>query len=183
MWSGIYYIIVIVVAVWAVLTGYRKGLLRQMPGVLGMAFGIVAAGMLGPECYDVVDGWLPASVSGFRRPFVIQTLCCGIIYLVVAAVVGFCAIPLGALVGRLGWGVLDSIGGAVFRTLQYLIVLSIFYNLLVDINPAGELTRSSSRHDGNIVEGVMKIAPSLMGFPDAEEVAYRQQLEDAKKIS
>ena len=47
----------------------------------------------------------------------------------------------------------------------------------------GGLARTARFHDGNIVEGVMKIAPAVLGFPDGEEVGHYQQLEDAKKIS
>lgn len=183
MWNGAYYIIVVIVAVWGILTGYRKGLLRQAGGVLGVAFGIAATRMLSPDFADAVDGWVPSWISGFNRPFVVDTLACGIVYILSSGFISLCTMPLGRIIGILGAGVLDSIGGAVFRLFQVLMVLSIVYNLLVALSPTSDLTRSSNRHDGNIVEGVMKIAPPILGFPGAEEVAYRQQLEDARKIS
>lgn len=183
MWTGAYYLLVIIVAVWAILTGYRKGFLRQLNGLTGVAFGIVAARLMAPDFTVVVDGWMPEGFRGFNRTFLCDTLAAGIIYIIVASLVTLATVPVGRLVSSLGDGVLNSIGGAIFRCFQFLMVLSIVYNLLVDLNPRSELTRSSRLHDGNIVEGVMQIAPSILGFPGAEEVDYRQQLEDAKKIS
>lgn len=183
MWNGFYYVIVVIVAVWGIFTGYRRGFMRQMGGVLSVAFGIVATRLVSPDFITVVDGWFPPSFNGFNRPFVCSTIACGIIYIAVSSLIALLAWPVGRLLAVLGVGVLDSICGSVFRLFQVLILVSIFYNLIADFNPAGDLTRSSSRHDGNLVEGVLKIAPAVLGFPDAEEVAYRQQLEDAKKIS
>lgn len=183
MWSGVYYIIVVAAAVWAVVTGFRRGFMRQTGGVLAVAFGIAASRILSPELSPSVDEWLPPQLNGFNRPFVCATLTCGGIYLIVAALVSICSLPLGKLLGMLGMGVLNSIGGAVFRLFRVLLVVSIFYNLISDLSPAGDLTRTSSLHDGNIVEGVIKIAPPLLGFQGAEEVAFRQQMEEAKKIS
>lgn len=183
MWTGIYYIIVVIVAVWAVFSGYRKGFMRQMNGVLGVAFGIAAARMLAPEFEGTVNSWLPTAFSGFSRQFFCTTLTNGLIFVITGGIIAFCTYPVGKLVSVLGSGMLNAIGGALFRLFQFMMVLSIVYNLLVDLSPASDLTKSSRLHDGNIVEGVMKLAPDIIGFPGAEEVAYRQQLEDAKKIS
>lgn len=183
MWNGAYYIIVVIVGVWCIFSGYRKGLMRQMGVVLAVAFGIACSRLFGPEFMPHVDEWLPASLRGFNRDFVCQTLTYGSIYLLAECLVALFTMPVGKLLRFLGSGILDSLSGAVFRLFQGLMVLSIVYNLLVDLNPDSELTRSSRLHDGNLVEAVMKVAPAILGFPDAEEVAYRQQLEDAKKIS
>lgn len=183
MLNGIYHIIVIAVAVWGIVTGYRKGFLRQLGGFVGVAFGIVAARLFSFELHPHVEGLVPEFVAGFKREFVVDTLTCGVIYLLVAGIVELFAFPLGKMMKVFGSGVLDSIGGAVFRLFKYLMVVSIAYNLIVDMNPSGSLTTSSRQHDGNVVEGVIKVAPAVLGFPDGEEVGYRQQLEDARKIS
>lgn len=183
MWNASFYILIVIVAVWGILTGYRKGLMRQTGGVLGVAFGIVAARMLGPEFMETVDGWIPAFINGFNRQFLCETLSFGLIYIIVSGLVEVCTLPLGKLMSLITIGILDSIGGAVFRLFQLLMIISIVYNFLADLSPESDLTRTSSRHDGNIVEGVMMIAPPILGFQGAEEVAFQQQMEDAKKIS
>lgn len=178
-----YFILVVLVAVWSIATGYGKGIMRQLGGVLGVAFGIVGVRMLAPGFIDTVNGWLPDSFQSFNRPFVCQTLCCTLIFLLIWGIICLATLPLGQLMKVFGSGVLNSIAGAIFRLFQWLLVTSLVLNLLADIYPSSDLTRTSRLHDGNIVEGVLKIAPALLDFPDAEEVAYRQQLEDAKKIS
>lgn len=183
MWIGFYYIIIVVAAVWAVITGFRRGFMRQTGSLLATAFAVVAARLLAPEIIPAIDGWLPPFVSGFNRPFICQTLAAGAIFFAVYGLISLCVWPLNRLIGLLGYGVLNSIAGAVFKLFVSLLFLSILYNLLVDLDPKSDLTRSSSRHDGNLTEAVMKIAPPILGFTGAEEVAYRQQLEDAKKIS
>lgn len=181
--NGAYHIIVIIVAVWGILTGYRKGLLRQTGGVLGVAFGIVAARSLAPEFLPMVDHWLPPLITGFKRDFLLQTLTVGMIYLVSYSFVQACCIPINKLMIFLGGGIINKLAGAVFRTFKYLLMISILYNIIIDICPDTGLAKSSRLHDGNVVEGVIQIAPAVLGFPGGEEVAFRQQLEDAKKIS
>lgn len=174
---------VVAFSVWAVLTGFRKGFFRQTGSFLALAFAIVAARLLSPELIATVDGWIPQFYNGFNRIFICRTAACGVIYFITYAIVSFCGIPLGKVVGMLGSGMLDSIAGAVLKLFITLMAISIVYNFIVDLQPASQLTRSSSQHDGNLLEGVMKIAPPFLGFTGAEEVAYLQQMEEAKKIS
>lgn len=181
--SGIYHIVIIVVAVWAVFTGYKRGFFRQIGEVLAVVTGIVVVRICASECYEFADEAVPGFVSGFNRPFLVKTLTCTILYVVVYSIIALITMTLGKLINVVGGDILNSIGGAVFRLFQWLIFLSLAYNLIADMSPSGTLTRSSRLHDGNVVEGVIKIAPAVLGFPDAEEVGHYQQLEDAKKIS
>lgn len=180
---GTYFIVVIAVTVWGTVTGFRKGIFRLMGQVLAVAFGISAVRLLAPSYIATIDSWIPPAISGFQRSFLAQTFTCSIIYIGVVWIVSLVTFPLGKILRVLGSGVLSSIAGALFRTFQYLMLVSIAYNLIVDMDTTGSLARTARFHDGNIVEGVMKIAPAVLGFPDGEEVGYYQQLEDAKKIS
>lgn len=183
MMSGLFHLVIIVAGIWAIFSGYKAGFMRQLGLLVGLTFAIVAARLLAPEIREWTDGWVPGSVSGFNRPFLVQTLAASIIFLGVFGVVALMAIPLGNFVKVLGRGILNSICGAVLRLFLILMVLSVLYNIIVDFYPAGSLSRSSRLHDGNVVESVIKIAPSMLDFPPGEEVSHRQQLEDAKKIS
>lgn len=181
--NGVYYILIIAVGVAGMFFGYRRGFLRQIGGVLGMTFGIVAGRMFSGDIIPYIDDFIPSYVLGFRRDFVIQTVTCGLIYLVVSYFIQLCCFPLGKIMSFIGGGMADQIVGAAFKMFKYLFILSIFYNVIVDWNPKGSLSKSSRLHDGNLVEGVIKIAPPILGFPDGEEVSKRQQLEDARSIS
>ena len=183
MWNVVYHIIVIALAVWGILTGYRKGLMRQLGSLIAVAFGIVLTIVLAPDFYSSMDNFIPGFVDGFKREFIVKTLSCTIIYVLVTGLLELIAIPLGKLMKVVHTGLVNSIAGALFRTFQLLMLISLFYNLIIDFNPSGSLTRISRLHDGNVVEGVIKVAPAILGFPDGEEVAHYQQLEEAKKIS
>lgn len=181
--SGLYHILVIGVAVWAIVSGYRRGLFRQLGAVVAVVTGIVCARILAPLCLDWIGERLPDFISGFKRDYVVMSLAYGGIFLVATYAVLLVASPIGKLLKVLDGSVLNNIAGALFRLFQYMMILSVFYNIIGDMQPSGPLIQTSRRHDGNVVEGVVKIAPAILGFPDGEEVGYRQQLEDAKKIS
>lgn len=183
MWYGIYPLIVIAVAVLGIVTGYRKGIYRQLGGVLAVGFGIAAVHLFADDFLQWVDGIMPPFISGFHRSFLAQTLTCGIIYGAVVGLVSLATFPLKTVMMVVKSGVISDILGAAFRAFRYLMIISIFYNLLVDIDSTGTLARTARYHDGNVVEAVLKIAPAVLDFPSAEEVGHQQQLEDAKKIS
>lgn len=148
-----------------------------------MAFGIVTVRMTAPECIHYVEGFIPVQITGFKRAFLVETVTCGVIYIAVAWFIQLCCFPISKMMVVFGNGILNMIFGAAFRMFKYLFILSIVYNVLGDLNPSGTITKSSRQHDGNVVEGVMKIAPPILDFPGGEEIGRRQQLEDAKKIS
>lgn len=183
MLIAIYHLIIIGVAVWAILTGYRRGFLRQIGNVVAVVVGIVVVMVFSAEFTPQVDGFVPGFISGFNRSFFVITLTSMLLFFFVYSILALVCIPIGKMMRVMPGNIINSIGGAVFKLFQWLLFISLAYNLLADLRPASDLTRSARLHDGNIIEGVIKLAPSIMGFPDAEEVGYRQQLEDAKKIS
>ena len=56
----IYQLIVLIVAAAALIIGFRKGLARQTPAVIGVAFGIISGRLLAPGHNDVLYGALPS---------------------------------------------------------------------------------------------------------------------------
>ncbi|MCH5214634.1 MAG: CvpA family protein [Muribaculaceae bacterium] len=183
MLNGLYHIIIIIVVVWSVITGYHKGFMRQLGMVVSVAFGIVISRIFSPGCLPYVEEFVPEFVAGFKRPFVVQTLTSGLLFVVSGGVMFLITLPLAMLSKAFSLGILNSMGGALFRGFLFLLLVSLLYNLIADMAPRSSITQSSRQHDGNLVEGVTKIAPAILGFPGAEEVGYMQQLEDAKKIS
>lgn len=177
-----FHLLIVVAGVYGIIRGFRSGLLSQISSVVAVAFAIVAAYIFGGD----VEDWLWeyfSSWDSFNARFVAATLAAIIIFIPVYFIMKICLWPLAKMMKAFPSGILDSLGGAVFRLFKYLLFLSMAYNLIVDFQPRSALATSSKSHDGNLVEGVVKLAPALMGFPGGEEVSHYQQLEDAKKIS
>ena len=183
MGTFVYHIIVIGFAALAIFRGYKLGLVRQTSAILGMAFGAICARIFGPMCVDYFMSLQPDFMRGFNSPFIFATLSAGVIYTVVYTIVKLLTGIIDFAVRVLSSGLLNSIFGSLFCLLKYLVFISIVYNLIVDINPESKLLKVARDHDGNVIEGVMLVAPAILGFPDAEELGYQMQLEHAKQIS
>lgn len=183
MQDVIYHIIVLAVAALAAVHGFRRGLARQTPAVIGLAFGIVCARLLAPALIGTLQGALPMVHGHVEEQFAYDTLSTGIvfglIYVLFATITSF----LGKVLTRDDRTILDNMAGAVFALFKYMLVLSIIYNLGVAVNPRSALLRSVRSDDGNVVEEVMLLSPALLGGQDVEELSHRIQLEEAKKIS
>ena len=65
----LYHLIVLLAAGGGAVWGFRLGLARQAPSVIGMAFGIICTRILAPGLYGVLYGAFP-SVHGDRKSVV-----------------------------------------------------------------------------------------------------------------
>lgn len=179
----IYHLIAIIFAILAITKGYRKGFRRQLPLIIGMCFGVVCARIF---CMPVEEGLRELLPSIAKRPesdYVYSILSRGIIYIVIYEIFSFCTGFLRLLMRTFSSGVLDSIIGAVFTLTRYMLMLSIGYNFLLCWQTDSQLLRYAKSDDGNIIEGVMLVAPALLGGESVDDLAHTLQLEAAKCIS
>lgn len=178
-----YHLTALLLAAFAAIRGFKLGLARQTPSIIGMAFGIICARILAPGLFSVVYGALPSVHGQVEQQFVCDTLSTGIvfisIYLVFTTVTGF----LGKVMRKEGRTILDNIGGALYSIFKYMLFLSIIYNSLVALNFGSELKKTAASDDGNTAEEVMLLSPTILGGQDIEELIHLIQLEEAKKIS
>lgn len=180
---AMYHLLVIAVSVFGIVTGYRRGLLRQISAVLAIAFGIVCVRMFSQELTEKLVEWLHVRIPGFNLKYVVLTLSATIVYTGVYLLTRLLTFPLAYLMKLIPTGLLNSLGGAVLGTFKYLMFVSLALNLIVDLKPGSDLLKVCCSHDGNVVAGVVEIAPSVLGFPGPEDIGHRLQLEEAKKIS
>ena len=170
-------------AVVGCVSGFRTGLVRQIPSVLGAAFGIVAARTAAPGVAVWIMRTWPELAREPLPDFLPMALAAGGLYMAFFLMM-LCAGPLFEVLLRpLGCGILNSLAGAVWGCLKWLICLSVMFNIAIGIDHDSPLLESSRHGDGNIAAGCMLIAPALLGTDDCDELAYRMQLLDAKKIS
>ena len=178
-----YHIVVIVIAAVAVIRGYRTGLTGQVAGVLGFAFGVVSARVFGPEIEHLFADNFPDLLYKPWSGYMVSQLAYGFIYVGVYVAFRFLTAALRAAMAVFEIGILDSLMGAVFSLFKYMMLLSVAFNLLICINPRSRLVDYCSAADGNVVEGVVELAPDLMGSIGVGSLAHRLQLEEARKIS
>lgn len=177
------HILVIAVAVWAAVSGFRKGLAGQASSVLGLAFGIVVTRVLSADAYNMAKSLFTGFDDAVCAPFILSVLSSGILYCLVFFVVKAFTIPLQKAVSFIGFGILDSLAGIAFSLASNMIFLSIFFNVYVCFVPQSTIMKYATAEDGNAVEAVMLLAPYALGCLSFEDLHHLIQLREARKIS
>ncbi len=178
-----YMLILIIVFVYAIWRGWRTGLVHQLAGVLGIGFGVVFARMF----YAPVGEWLiskyPSLAEGFAAEYKVQMLSAALIFVAVYAVLSLIAGVLRSAMSLLHVGALNSMAGAAFSLLKWVMIMSIVYNVILAIAPKCSLANYCDDGDGNLVEVVMSAAPALMGTQGPDELDHMRRMDEAKCIS
>lgn len=183
MTDALYHIIAILVAAYGVVKGYRRGLTGLVTSVLGLAFGIVCAHIFLDGASDLVASILPDRVYARSQNYLSSNLGAGIVFFAVYLLFESITKIIRSAMDSLGSGLLNSLMGAFFCVSNYLLMLSIAYNIIVGWNPESALMRHGKADDGNIIEAVMWIAPAALGSESFSEFAHEEQLRQARKIS
>lgn len=183
MGDAIYHIIVIAVAGLAVIKGFRSGFTGQVSGILGFAFGTVCAHVFDAEAEALMRALLPGLQGTPGSSFIYSVTSAVVVYVAVYLLFRMFTKVLRSAMQVFYVGMLDSLLGAAFCLVKYMLVVSIVYNLILCVNPSSSLLRYASADDGNVVECVMLLAPGLLGCGSVEDLAHILQLKEARKIS
>ncbi len=183
MGEAIYHILVLAVALVGMFRGFHTGLMRQVSGVLGFVFGIVAARVLGPGLSSWLAGWFPQFYHPVAKTFFLSIFAYGSIWSLTMLVFSIFTGVLNFVLGMIPVGIVNSIAGAAFSTLKYLMFLSILFDLAICRPFESPLMHCAQHDDGNLVDGVIRLAPELLGTMSAEEYILSVQLWEAKSIS
>lgn len=178
-----YHVIVVATALIALARGFRAGLTRQVSGILGVAFGIAAARILGPDLDGWLRGWMPGVYNPVARQYFFSTLSAAIPFGLSIVLFSLLTGILNAAISLFHFGILNSLGGAVFSLLKWLMLLSLLLDLAATRTLDSPLIRCSRHDDGNLVEEVMQLAPAVLGSMPTSEYIHQVQLWEAKKIS
>ena len=183
MGEAIYHVLVIAVALTGLFRGFHTGLTRQVSGVLGFVFGIVAAGAVGPGLADWLQGWMPRFYHPVAREFFFSTLSYGVIWSGCLLAFSMLTKILDYILGLIPVGIINSLAGAVFSMVKYLMFLSLLFDLAI-CRPFDSPLMHCARHDdGNLVDCVIRLAPEVLGFMSADEDVHKVQLWEARTIS
>lgn len=174
-------IIVIGICVWAIYYGWHSGGPRQIAPILGWGMAIIAVHLATPA----LASWMAS--EGLMKytdgDIASRWLAVFIIYCFISLVVTISTGALSRLTSLVESHVLGGIIGALLTLLRWTTVLSIVLNLWAAADQDCLALEIASGGDGGIVEGVMHLAPLLMGEDDFEETYIRRQLREAKTIS
>lgn len=183
MGDGIYQVMVVAVALVGILRGFHEGLMRQVSGVIGFVFGIVAARAVGPDFAAWLAGWVPRFYHPVAKTFFMSVLAYGLIWSMCVFLFSMLTKILNVLLSILPVGIVNSIAGAVFSILKYLMFLSLLFDLALCRPFESPLMHCVRHDDGNLVDCVIRLAPALLGTMSAEEYVHQVQLWEARTIS
>lgn len=181
--STIYILIVFAVAAASVIWGFYRRMSHQVASLIGIAFGIVSARLLGPAMEDIMYGAFPAVHGKIQEFFVYQTVSRIFVFAAVYFIFKTITLFLNRILGAGEHTILDNIAGALFCLFKYMLGVSMTFNLLVAFDRESKLLDFVKSDDGNVIEEVMLLSPALLGGEDVMDLSNRIQLEEAKKIS
>ncbi|MDE6342638.1 MAG: CvpA family protein [Muribaculaceae bacterium] len=183
MGEAIYHILVIAVALTGMVRGFHKGLIRQTSGIIGFMFGIVAARAVGPDFAAWLMGWMPLICDPVAKTFFFSVLAYGLVWSALIFLFSMLASVINVVLGLIPAGIVNSLAGAMFSILKYLIFLSLLFDLAICRPSQTPLMHCARHDDGNLVDAVIRLAPAVLGFMSADEYILQVQLWEAKKIS
>ncbi|MGN0236957.1 MAG: CvpA family protein [Lepagella sp.] len=179
----IYTLVVLVVGALSVVWGFRRGLGRQTSSIVAIAFGLVSARLLAPGLQQMLYGAFDSLRGAVEEQFVYETLSASIVFVAVYSVFRAILSFIDRVIGQGEKTLIGSLGGALFATFKHLVMLSVLFNLMVGIDLDSGLMKHAQADDGNVVREILLLFPSLSGGSDAEDLALKIQLREAKKIS
>lgn len=183
MTDAIYHLTIIVLAALGAVRGYHSGLHGQAASFLGLCFGIISAHLFFEPVYCWLSGILPEWRLRLGGDCLLQMLSASSVFCAVYLLLAALTFILRNIMSVFSMGIISSIFGAFLCMLKYLFFVSICFNLIVDYNPYSSLLKFATDGDGNVVAGVMSIAPVAFGVPDCDDLYHLRRLEEARKIS
>lgn len=161
--SAIDIFIVIVLAV-ALIYGLRKGIIKQLGSLLGIAMGILACRLFGGVLSDYFVGQNPDStdlyISGIFTNIILFAAGFLLTLLIVKA--------LRKVTDSVGLSFFDRLGGAVFSVFEWFFILSLIFNFWQALRPGTDITESSEMLDGVPAKVIMDLAPVVIGSRTAQ---------------
>ena len=151
MTLNIYDIIIAIILVWALISGYRKGIIVQACQLAGLLLGL----WLGFRFCKVAGGWL-----GYEE----------ISPVVAFAVLFLVTVLVAALIGRLtrsiakvaGLGFLDRFVGIVLSVVKVGVLTSLAMGLFIRINNNLDLVDSQPIEDAVLVEPLQRLSDAVL---------------------
>ncbi len=132
-------IFIAVILLWAALTGWRNGLLKELVSALGFIVGLVIAA----TCYSQLGEYL--AMNGSETNITLNIAAFFLLWIIVPIFLGFVANMLTKAMSAICMGWLNSLGGLVIAVIKYLVLLSCVLNVMSLLGIMDEERKASSR--------------------------------------
>ncbi len=142
----------VLVAIVAAALGFRKGLIKQLGAIAGIIAGIIACRMFGPTVTD----WCRAVATEGTSDILLTMIAYVGVFLLAYLIVSMSATLMQTAAKVVHIALLDRIGGAVFKMVLWLFILSLGVNAWCAFFP-------EHLPEGKIANFVTSLAPMVIG--------------------
>lgn len=162
-------IVIVIILLAAAVWGFMQGFVKQAGSAIGLFLAVVVCRLFGPAlasyaCSDV------APDSDITFITILSYLALGLLtYLGVWVVMRMAR----GIIHGVHLGIIDKIGGAIYKVLLWMIVISLVYNLYVCVAPQNAPSKYNSGDVWKI--RVLHFAPSVFGSDSARKVIEEVQ--------
>jgi membrane protein required for colicin V production len=160
-------IFLLVIIAGGAILGYRRGLVMQIGHIAGMIgsvvicrlFGGVVADIFGAESASAIAlAYIATFMIGYTAAYMLSR-------------------TMNNLLHTLNLGIVDHLAGAVFKVMQYMLVVSIIMQLWLAIQPSEreELCAKTWR------TAIVEFAPTILSMSESDEASQDVEAESADK--
>ncbi len=142
----------IVLLLWALFSGWRNGLIREVASTVGFLVGLFVAA----TCYTTLGEYL--SVDGSETNQVTSIIAFFILWIIVPIALGFAANLLTRALKGMKLGIPNSMLGAIVSFIKFLILISCILNVMGALNILDE----SKRKDSALFEPVCNVVRAFL---------------------
>lgn len=128
-------IFIIVVLIWAIISGWRNGLLCELTSLCGHLSGLLVAVII----YSMCGKYL--AVTGTRLSMVTSVVAFFALWIILPIALGLAANALTKILRPLGLGMINSLGGTIVSLLKFTVLLSC---VLAAMNAIGILNQEKA---------------------------------------
>lgn len=146
-------IIFAAVLLYAAVSGWIKGLFGQIGQIAGLIIGVLASRALSPGLINMLD----VDAGAEKASTITAILCYILVFLAAYFIVVLVAKVLKIVVKAVALGFVDRLGGALFKMLKWMLILSLFYNLAVAIKVIDAPTVSNNLFERIIYHSAPKV--------------------------
>lgn len=111
-------IFIVIVLLWAIISGWRNGLLTELVSLGGHILGLILACIV----YSSLGKYL--AVEGTHTSMIINIVAFFILWVIIPIVLGFAANTLVKFLKPIGLGLVNSLGGAALSLVKFTLLLS-----------------------------------------------------------